>query len=160
MQIWTSYPFCASSPESVCMHTWVEAWGDALSVYLGPELRYEGGEQNYSDLLRNCPCHWRSKEEIFSFSIVIEKKYKPRFLGYEEIWRHHFFIVDNRISMHIKLWSENESLRNFFVLVWLSAQICWALFFAKMLFTEKFSVHSNPSGCRIEMSFYYENEVS
>lgn len=56
MQIWMSYPFCASSPESVCMHTWVEAWGDASSLYLGPELRNEGGEQNDSDLLRNCPC--------------------------------------------------------------------------------------------------------
>lgn len=66
-----------------------------------------------------------AREECFFFSFICNwKEYKPRSSGYEGIWRQYFFIVDNWISMHINLWSENESLRNCFVLVWLSAQIC------------------------------------
>lgn len=88
-------------------------------------------------------------------SFVNEKLYKPKSLGHEEIWKQYFYIIDNWIS---KLWSEYEPLPKFLCL-WFDCQICKAFFFDDMIFTENFSIHSNSSGCRVEMSLYYENGV-
>jgi hypothetical protein len=94
-----------------------------------------------------------------SSSFVNKRLYMPRSSGQQQIRKQYFYIVDNWISKHTNLWSEYEPLRNFFVSsltvsTELLSILCWNAF------TENFPIHSNSSDWRIEMSLYYENEVS